>query len=872
MPRHFLLSVLAALGFTALGPATASAATLTVTSAGDVLAADGVCTLREAVMSSNAATAVGGCAQGSGNDAIALTVPKITLARPGAGNADPASGDLDVVGTLTITGATGGTIIDAARLDRVFDVTGTGNLTLRDLTVAGGQTPLEPATGPSFAPSGEDGGGIRNAGIATLLGVTVTDNQTSAGADGSGATSRFPGELSGAQGGDGGDGGGIATTGTLTIRGGTIAGNRTGDGGAGAPAFGASGSDQQSAYGGFGGAGGAGGGVASRGTTTIVDAAITGNRTGDGGPGAAGHGGAGRSGVDPGESGARAQGGSGGAGGDGGGIHAEFSTLDVSRTIVSRNATGNGAAGANGYGGSGGNAALSGSGTAAGGRGGEAIGGQGGFGGSGGGISASAGVTTRRYFTVTSSTITANSTGGGADGGAAFGAPGGRARGTTGGRGGDARGSSGGGSGRGGALYVSGSASMFMAGDTVVSNASGSGVGSRGTAVGGPGGNGTAFGADGESIVGTPGQRGGGGLVGVHDAANLMGTIIAFNVPDQCRTSMPGTGTPTNIAFPADADCPVALAVDPQLGPLGDHGGAQPAFSLLPGSPAIDLYTNAGCPGSDQRGVPRPFGSACDAGAYERAPAGVTTGDAVPSATDASVAAAVDARRGTTTVHVVWGTTTAYGSRSADVTVPAGTDGAVAVTFAISGLTPGVTYHYNVVGSGPDGTATGADRTFTTTAAPASESDGGGAAGGSGAATGTGGAGGSPTVAPVLKNLKIAPVAFRAATRKAKKGRGTSITYEISSAATITFTIQRRTTGRRKGATCVAGRKGKRCTRWVSVKGTLTHAAASGRNALKWNGMLAGRTLAPGTYRLTATPKAGTLAGKPVVRTFTIRR
>jgi hypothetical protein len=38
---------------------------------------------------------------------------------------------------------------------------------------------------------------------------------------------------------------------------------------------------------------------------------------------------------------------------------------------------------------------------------------------------------------------------------------------------------------------------------------------------------------------------------------------------------------------------------------------------LLPGSPAIDKGTNAGCPSTDQRGVPRPQHNICDIGAYE---------------------------------------------------------------------------------------------------------------------------------------------------------------------------------------------------------------------------------------------------------------
>jgi len=59
------------------------------------------------------------------------------------------------------------------------------------------------------------------------------------------------------------------------------------------------------------------------------------------------------------------------------------------------------------------------------------------------------------------------------------------------------------------------------------------------------------------------------------------------------------------------------IGIDPNLGPLVNHGGWTETHALLPGSPAIDAVTNGGCPGTDQRGVARPQGSQCDIGAYE---------------------------------------------------------------------------------------------------------------------------------------------------------------------------------------------------------------------------------------------------------------
>jgi len=76
-----------------------------------------------------------------------------------------------------------------------------------------------------------------------------------------------------------------------------------------------------------------------------------------------------------------------------------------------------------------------------------------------------------------------------------------------------------------------------------------------------------------------------------------------------------GTGGFTN---PSDR-----LNVPALLAPLGNYGGPVQTFALLPGSPALDI---AACPtdpttgttlATDARGVPRPQGANCDAGAVE---------------------------------------------------------------------------------------------------------------------------------------------------------------------------------------------------------------------------------------------------------------
>ena len=74
----------------------------------------------------------------------------------------------------------------------------------------------------------------------------------------------------------------------------------------------------------------------------------------------------------------------------------------------------------------------------------------------------------------------------------------------------------------------------------------------------------------------------------------------------------------------SDRSCPFRLPSDlqntnPLLGPLANNGGPTDTLALLPGSPAINAGGSAGCPATDQRGVPRPPGH-CDIGAFQFVP------------------------------------------------------------------------------------------------------------------------------------------------------------------------------------------------------------------------------------------------------------
>jgi hypothetical protein len=59
---------------------------------------------------------------------------------------------------------------------------------------------------------------------------------------------------------------------------------------------------------------------------------------------------------------------------------------------------------------------------------------------------------------------------------------------------------------------------------------------------------------------------------------------------------------------------------NPLLGLLADNGGPTETEALPAGSPAIDAGDPAACPATDQRGIARPQGPACDIGAFELTP------------------------------------------------------------------------------------------------------------------------------------------------------------------------------------------------------------------------------------------------------------
>jgi hypothetical protein len=623
----------------------------------------------------------------------------------------------------------------------------------------------------------------------------------------------------------------------------TITDNITSSGGAGAAGTGGQGSPPFAlggdGRGGAGGAGGQGAGIASAGPAMVIDTTISGNTAGAGGAGGAGGGGSGGVPSCPcdGGSGGKGFGGPGGPGGFGGGVAVLGNAIPLDGSLIRSNATGPGGSGGAGEGGGGRNGDQGGNG----GAGGAGNGGLGGEGGGGGGVAERGG-----NLVSGSDTIVGNTTAGGGEGGIGAGGPAGNGGFAS--DGGSGSGGTGGEGGVGGGVFGGGGAGTLTQA-TIANNQATSAGGAGGTAFGGFGGTGSTHnGADGAH---TPGATSGNGTAGGVYLVTVRDSLLVGNLPVACTFA---SGS-LDIEFPGTS-CPGAQYTDPGLGLLADHGGPTLTYALSPGSPAVDHVPSAGsgCVPTDQRGVPRPQGAACDAGAYELAPPAAATGAVTPGITTAALTGTVNPHFRAASTHFEYGATSTYGSATVDQ--PAGAGNADApVSATLTGLAPGTTYHVRLVASNADGAAQGADVSFTTSTVKLPP----------------------PPLAPVLSKLTLKPATFRVAPVKHPRRNGAQISYQDTRVATTTFSVEQRRAGVRKGKRCVAppshahGKKPKRCTRYVLLKGSFSHADSAGANKLRFSGVLGGTRLARGSYRLRARPRAGNLTGQLVRKAFEVR-
>jgi hypothetical protein len=203
-PAHLALLAAAMAAAAFLGsPAPALGASFTVNAAHDAVdaspgdgvcaGAGGACTLRAAVMETNALARA---------DEISLEPGTYVLSIPGLDEDSSASGDLDVTDELVIAapvivdGAPEPTaIIDGAALDRVFDAQSGAKLTLFGTIVQGGAAKDSLGLGGGVRNAGEltvqesvvransatvSGGGVANLGTGTFSRITIRGNNATA--------------------------------------------------------------------------------------------------------------------------------------------------------------------------------------------------------------------------------------------------------------------------------------------------------------------------------------------------------------------------------------------------------------------------------------------------------------------------------------------------------------------------------------------------------------------------------------------------------------------------------------------------------------------------------------------------------------------
>lgn len=250
------------------------AATTTPTIAATIsVASDGVsgCSLRQAIRAANTDAPVSPCPAGSGTDTLVLQHQNgVRYFTYGSGSDEGSDEDLNVTGDLDITSSIivqgfspTQTVIVGPRLDRAFDVLGSGALTLNDVTVVGGSV---------AAASANDGGVVRKGANAALtinrsvLRGGTADQGGAIHATGSGALTLDKVTIFGNQAGFGGglslqqstgveatlnnltisgntaltSGGGIYASSGFRLRNATVARNRAGAGGGGIHFAGAS--------------------------------------------------------------------------------------------------------------------------------------------------------------------------------------------------------------------------------------------------------------------------------------------------------------------------------------------------------------------------------------------------------------------------------------------------------------------------------------------------------------------------------------------------------------------------------------------------------------------------------------------------------
>jgi len=559
-----LLFALIACAALALPQAT-PAATFTVNSTrddNDISPGDGVCVTAGHDCTLRAAIREANAL--AGTDTITLPAGRFPLLIQGATEDAGMTGDLDITDDVVINGAgETATIIDGKRIDRVFDVHSAAHVTLSGLTITNGQPGRY-----------EDAGGMLNVGSVMLVNVSFFRNRAGSGF---------------------GSAGGLLNSGSATLTHVTFLQNRASDTHCSGSNYNCN--DEAGSI----------GGMWNWGTATLTDVSFRANRAGDGSDGGTGgqvgallndgdvvltdvtfH--ANRAGDD-------FEGGSGGAMDNSG-------TATLTRVTFTHNRAGNASSPGYGFGGDGGGLLNEGTATLndvtffgnRAGRGGNDPGG--GYGGVGGGINNDG------TLNVTNATFDGNRAGS-----VRFGI-----------------------AGDGGGIFDAGTTTLTNV--TLTRNRAGNGQGYAGGSGGGLNTGGTMTLTNVTLALNRAGKsrnyKGGGNqLAGF---PTLINSII-FGPGNSCSDNYGASASASSLGHNLDSGSSCQLSgpgdlsnTDPRLEPLRagmplqNHGGFTPTLALRAGSPAIDAGDNTACPATDQRGVARPQGAACDIGAYEFQP------------------------------------------------------------------------------------------------------------------------------------------------------------------------------------------------------------------------------------------------------------
>lgn len=170
----------------------------------------------------------------------------------------------------------------------------------------------------------------------------------------------------------------------------------------------------------------------------------------------------------------------------------------------------------------------------------------------------------------------------------------------------------------------------------------------------------------------------------------------------------------------------------------------------------------------------------------------------------------------------------------------------VPVSATAAGLTPGTQYTVTLMFSTVQGANSGGPVSFVTTGLIRGEP------------------GEQVVGVPIVTGLKLSPSAFRRgkhtatlAKAKAKKKAptATTISFDLSQAATVTLSFERSRPGVTVGKRCVArtkrNAKGKRCSLWTPVRGGVIRAGHAGLDKIRFEGILdTKKPLPTGAYRL----------------------